>query len=201
MDALATFDPLTTAEAAFVLETPMPKFRKIVERAPVKIDVAQGSGRRGFDVANLVFLHAYSALKEDLTPASQQALYEALSANRKEKVWLITFGKQSYDLSEHYKAVARRLKDLRSLAKKIDESGPEPTIKGTTIEAHRIAALREGGMSVEDVLSAYPSLSAELVTAAQAYAAAHPKPGRPFPKTTVKTALRRVDLSQLDGSE
>jgi len=73
------------------------------------------------------------------------------------------------------------------------EIGPtgEALIRDTGIEAHRIAALVEGGMSIDDVLHDYPNLSAEKVETAIAYARAHPKQGRPYPARTVKSVFRR----------
>ena len=60
-----------------------------------------------------------------------------------------------------------------------------------SVEAHRIAALVEGGMSVEDVLRDYPNLTAAQVEFALAYAKVNPKHGRPYPAHTVKAALRK----------
>ena len=71
-------------------------------------------------------------------------------------------------------------------------------ITGTQIEVHRIAALLDGGMTVEAVLRDYPSLSEHQVLAAKAYANANPNLGRPYPKQTAKAAMRAVDLTELD---
>jgi len=48
----------------------------------------------------------------------------------------------------------------------------------------------DGGMTVEMILADYPSLTERQVLAAKAFADAHPKPGRPYPKRTAKAALR-----------
>ena len=63
---------------------------------------------------------------------------------------------------------------------------------------YRIAALLAGGLSVSEVLEDYPSLSAEDVETAQTYAEAHPKAGRPYPRTTAKRALKGAGLEALD---
>lgn len=71
-------------------------------------------------------------------------------------------------------------------------------LKGTTIEVYRIAALIEGGMSRQEILGDYPSLTANQVEFAEAYAKAHPNHGRSYPPLTAKAALRQADLSALD---
>jgi hypothetical protein len=63
-------------------------------------------------------------------------------------------------------------------------------IRRTAVEPHRIAALADGGMSIKETLQDYPDLTAEQADASVAYARAHPKPGRPYPHSTVKAALR-----------
>jgi uncharacterized protein (DUF433 family) len=87
---------------------------------------------------------------------------------------------------------------LKQLAEQIDSSG---LIKGTDIEAHRIAALLDGGTSAEEVLRDYPSLKAKHILAAKTYAEANPKAGRPYPKLTAKAAMRAANLSALDDEE
>lgn len=79
----------------------------------------------------------------------------------------------------------------------LNEDG-RAVLKGTSVEAHRIAALIQGGMSREEVLGDYPSLNAEQVDFAVSYAAAHPNPGPPYPRLSAKAALRAADLSALD---
>jgi len=75
----------------------------------------------------------------------------------------------------------------------------EPVLKGSDIEVHRIKALLDGGLSVDDVLVDYPSLTGDAIVAARTYAEAYPKPGRPYPSTTAKRALRGAGLEALDG--
>jgi hypothetical protein len=48
------------------------------------------------------------------------------------------------------------------------------------------------------VLADYPSLSREAAEAARAYAEAHPKTGRPYPRTTVKRVPQGAGLEALD---
>ena len=201
MSASAT---LTIAQAAFVVGEPLDAFKKAVEKAPVKPRIVRKGGRpvRQFAMADLVFLHAYRELKQELTPKSQAALYEALlGAPHGKRRNEVVFGNQKYDLGRHIAIVESKLKELEKLAAYIDSSGGEALISGTRIEAHRIAALLDGGMTVEAVLGDYPSLNERQVLAAKAYADANPKPGRPFPKQTAKAAMRASGLGELDDED
>ena len=88
---------------------------------------------------------------------------------------------------------------LTTLAKKIEfRPDGEAVLKGTDVEAHRIAALLAGGMGAEEVREDYPSLTLEQIATARAYAEAYPKSGRPYPAKTVKRALKGAGLEALD---
>ena len=76
------------------------------------------------------------------------------------------------------------------LAHVIDENG---CIRGTGVEAHRIAALVRGGVPASDILVDYPGLDAGQVEAAVAYARDNPWHGQPFPTETFKSVLRAGD--------
>jgi uncharacterized protein (DUF433 family) len=194
-------EPLTTAQAAFVVGQPLDTFRKVIEKAPLKLNVIKRGGHRirQFRFADLVFLHAYGELKQDLTPKSQAALYQAMLVTPRHKLAdEVAFGNQRYNVRHHLQVVESKLKELEDLADQIDSSGREALIKGTHVEAHRIAALLDGGMTVGDVLRDYPSLRENQVLAAKAFAEANPKAGRPYPATTAKSAMRSADFSALD---
>lgn len=193
---------LTTAQAAFVVGAPLDIFKKVVERAPIKPQLVKRGGRsiRQFGQAELVFLHAYDELKLALTPKSQSEFYEALRTTslKRSLAKEVVFGKQRYDIGQHLVFVERKLKELEKLTDQVDLSGKEPVIRGTHIEAHRIAALLNAGATVEEILRDYPSLKEQQVVAARVYAEANPKAGRPYPKQTAKAAMRAADLSALD---
>ena len=192
---------LTTAQAAFVLGEPLDNFKKVVERSPVKPDMVKRGGRRirQFGTAELVFLHAYDELRQAFTPKIQSELYHALKSTvngRHEK--LVTFGNHRYDISSHVRDVEKKVKELDRLNAQIDASGKDALIRGTKIEAHRIAALLDAGSSIPQILQDYPKLTESQITAAKFFAEAHPKAGRPYPQQTAKAAMRNADLSALD---
>lgn len=191
----------TIAQAAFVLNEPLEAFRRSVERGPVKPRVVRAGGVnvRVFDLADLVFLHAERDLRSDLTPKGREELYKALTDHlaritRPE----VAFGQLRFKITPHLKEVRAKLQELEALSREIDTPDGEPVIKGTRIEVHRLAALLDGGMTMEAVLRDYPSLGEKQVRAAKAYAESHPKAGRPYPKTTAKAAMRGSGLDALD---
>jgi uncharacterized protein (DUF433 family) len=198
---LAMSHSLTTAQAAFVVGEPLEVFKKAVERAPVKPRIVKRGGHRirQFGLADLVFLHAYSELKQELTPKSQAALYQAMLVAPPDRLRSeVVFGNQKYNVRHHVQVIESKMKELEKLEGQIDTSGREAVIKGTRIEAHRIAALLDGEMTAQEVLRDYPSLSENQILAAKAFAEANPKIGRPYPPVTAKYALRTADLGVLD---
>src|SRR3954469_17715423 len=148
-------DALTTAQAAFVLGEPLESFRKVVERGPVRPQVVRRGGVRvrQFRLGDLVFLYADRELRAELTPHGRAELYEALvklprhGAKRE-----VAFGDFRFDYGRHLTAIEAKLEELTKLTDEIDSSGREAMIKGTKIEAHRLAALLDGGMTLEAVL-------------------------------------------------
>jgi uncharacterized protein (DUF433 family) len=197
-------EELTTAQAAFVIGEPLDAFNKVIERAPIKPNLVKRGGRkiRQFGTAELVFLHAYGELMQAFTPKSQSELYEALRTTLKRGGQReVVFGKHRYNIAQHVLVIERKLKELSKLTAQVDTSGKEPVLRGTQVEVHRIAALLDAGVPVNDVLRDYPSLKEEQIVAAKAFAEAHPKAGRPFPKQTAKAAMRAANLSALDDAD
>lgn len=191
----------TTAQAAFILGEDPQKFTKVVDRTPVKPRVVRrGKTRvRYFDMADLVYIHALDELIKTYTTQSRSDLYTALKGASSRRRHEIKFGSHKYNFYKHLRSVQVQARKLERLSNQIDASGDEALIRGTSIEAQRIAALLDGGMTVSDILGDYPSLNQGRVLAAKAYAEANPKPGRPYPSRTAKAAMRKVDLSALDA--
>lgn len=103
------------------------------------------------------------------------------------------------DIAEAVDAVDQRLARLAELKNRVDFSDDgEPLMKDTDIEVHRIAALLDGGMAPEEIAEDYPGLTRDQIETAREFAAAHPKPGRPYPRTTFKRLLRNSGLHELD---
>ena len=116
-----------------------------------------------------------------------------------DRVHEVRFGRLSVSLDDLKAEVEKRARELTTLAKKIEfRPDGEAVLKGTDVEAHRIAALLAGGMGAEEVREDYPSLTLEQIATTRAYAEAYPKSGRPYPAKTVKRALKGAGLEALD---
>ena len=88
-----------------------------------------------------------------------------------------------------------RLRRARELIDTKAKGGP--VLSGTQIETHRLAALLDGGATIEMVLEDYPSLKRAQVEAARDWAAAHPRPGRKFPSVSINRAFDNAGLDDL----
>ncbi len=181
----------TIAQAAMIIEKPSQLLQKTVERAPVKPTLAQRGGRRiyVFELRDLVFFCALDDMKGGITSHKQAELYKALKSKPTQAaIGSIDIGSLRYDFRPYVRRVKKNIEAVEKFFKLIDRTGDEPVIKGTGINAYRIAALHDG-MTVEEILRDYPSLSEQQVSAAKAYAESHPKSGRPYPKNTAKKMM------------
>lgn len=190
----------TMAQAAMIIGKPAQLLQKAVEHAPVKPALAQRGGRRiyVFGMRDLVFFHAWDDIKQDLKSNKQIELYEALKSSPDQaEMGFIEVGHLKYDFGPYFVDVKEKIASIQKLYSLIDDSGAEPMISGTDINAHRIAALQDG-MTRSEILQDYPTLNEQQVLAAKLYAEAHPKAGRPYPKMTAKRAMReaRADADQ-----
>ena len=89
----------------------------------------------------------------------------------------------SVDLRPMRSDVKRRMASLEKsrsmIASNKEIMGGTPCFKGTRIPVHDIADMLANGDEVAALLSAYPALTEEKVTAATVYAEAYPRRGRP----------------------
>jgi uncharacterized protein (DUF433 family) len=192
----------TTAEVAFVLREPVKAVKKALDEGPVEAKLVHKPGARPVREiawADLLYLYAVRALREELTPKARLEFYRALRSAPVDRVHEVRFGRLSVAIDDLKAEVEERARELVQLGKKVEfrEDG-EAILKGTRIEAHRIAALLAGGMSPEEVAEDYPSLSLDQIATAKAYAEAYPKSGRPYPPKTLKRTLKGAGLDALD---
>jgi len=184
----------TMAQAAMIIEKPPEVLQKTVERATVKPSLARRAGRQVyvFGMRDLVFYRALDDLKEGLTIRKVFEVYSILKEMPDgAAIGSVEVGHLKYDFKPYVRLVKARVEETEKLLKLIDASGPEPVIRGTGINAYRIAALGDG-MSVAEILEDYPALTERQVQAAKAYAESSPKAGRPYPKSTAKRAMREA---------
>lgn len=190
----------TAAEAAFVLREPVRAVKKALDAGPVRplLLRAVGSSVRAIGWSDLFYLYAVRALREELTPKARTEFYEALQRTPVERGDEVQFGRFRVSVTDLIDEVEQRTESLAGLADQVEfRTAGEPLLKGTAVEVYRVAALLDGGLTIEDVLHDYPSLSRKHIETVRAYAAAYPKTGRPYPRTSVKRALQRGGLEAL----
>lgn len=193
----------TAAEAAFVLREPVRAVKKALDAGPVRPVLLRRAGApvRAIEWRDLFYLYAVRALRDELTPKARTEFYEALQHGPIELHDEVRFGRFRISVSDLVKEVERRTTDLTALAEKVEfQADGEPVLKGTSVEVYRIAALLEGGATIEQVLEDYPSLSRKQIETAQVYAEAYPKAGRPYPRISAKRALQGAGLEALDDA-
>jgi uncharacterized protein (DUF433 family) len=191
----------TVAEAAFVLREPIRAVKKALDAGPVRPVLLRRAGApvRAIDKGDLFYLYAVRELREELTPKARTEFYDAFRRTLTEDSDEVFLGRLRIAIADLVQEVEQRTASLAELSEKVAfRADGEPVLKGTDTEVHRIAALLDGELSVDEVLEDYPSLSREQVETAGAYAEAHPKAGRPYPRTTAKRALRDAGLEALD---
>lgn len=74
----------------------------------------------------------------------------------------------------------------------------ELLIPGTKIPVYRISALLDGGMTIEQVLEDFPSLTADQILWSRDYARSYPNLGKQYPKESLKRLLRQSGMYELD---
>jgi uncharacterized protein (DUF433 family) len=191
----------TAAEAAFLLREPVKSVKKALDEGPVQPVLLRKAGQavRAIDWSDLFYLFAMRTLRDELTPKARAEFYQALKEAPVDRTREVRFGRLKVEVADLFDEVEKRTRELSELAEEVEfRSDGEAVLKGTNIEVHRIAALLDGEMSVDDVLADYPSLSRDQVMTAKAYADSHPRPGRPFPRTTLKRAMQGIGLEALD---
>jgi len=192
---------LTVPEAAAVFDTGSMEIRRAVERGILEASIEQHGARRYRLLAadRVLAWRMAKPLRPEYHEAFSKALFEPKSWHVESDLEFLSFsseekvsaGKYRVNLNEVVGEISERLKALDDAHAHIEtRKGADPFIKGTEIEAHRIAALIDGGASIEDVLRDFPALTHAKVAAAAAYAKAHPKQGRPYPSRSAKSAMR-----------
>jgi uncharacterized protein (DUF433 family) len=176
---------------AFVLREPVKTVKKALDDGPVEPRLIRKAGGtvRTIDWTDLLYLFVARSLRDEQTPLARVQLYHAMK--RSPAGDEVQFGRLSVAIDDPIVEVRRREQELADLAEKIEfRQDGESMLKGMGVEVHRIAALLDGGMTPEQIMEEYPSLTLDAISTAKAYAEAYPKAGRPYPSTTFKRAAQ-----------
>jgi len=139
---------------------------------------------RALTVAGLKMVAAEFTLRRELPVVSMRKLvYANLLQGQAADGRIPAGGAVSVDLEPQLRQLSDALVRYRQLMAEIEidpkvQRG-EPVLRGTRVTVHTIAELVEQGAPHTDILRHYPTITAEQVEAAQTYAKAHPRRGRP----------------------
>lgn len=189
---------LTLRETAYVFGDKLKNIVRVMDEHS-SLGLPEPRGRRSLRVLrmpDLIYLEALNDMGELLSPKGRFQLHEALIKGWPNHEVLV--GNFSLPIDHLQSSVEKRIEALRKLKDGVEGDPDDPLIKGTRVELYRVSALLDGGACVDAVLEDYPSLAAEQIELARAYAEAIPKKGRPYPKISFQRALHSVDLSALD---
>ena len=148
----------------------------------------RGSTRvRKLGAAELCFLTVAAQIGKDFRPAARRKIHEAIRRALPEASRL-ELGVMELKLTEVDRRIDERLGRLEQVKALVDESAPEPVLRGADVPVHVIAALARG-QSTTEIIEDYPGLTAEQVEAAIEYAKVYPRTGRPLPTRSLKRIL------------
>jgi uncharacterized protein (DUF433 family) len=181
---------LTIPEAGFVLGRPGKMLNQAIDRDEV-VNVAKPATRaqgRRLGRAELRYFALESDLRKNFTLEGRRRIYQAIK-RLPPGAGAVRLGPMAFELApvdEALDARLRRLADLRAAVSRIDDG--EPVLRGAAVPVYAIAGLARG-QTVAEILEDYPSLNAAQVQTAVDYAQAYPKPGRPYPATSLKRMI------------
>jgi uncharacterized protein (DUF433 family) len=194
---------VTTAEAAWLTDLPAKTINATIDRGELpRVNRARSPTRnpRRLGPADVIYLFLRKDLSEVLSATAKRELYEqlvSLSAERylirrvrqrppesqDDLVITLAGGVVRIELKRALVRLSKRWNALRQAEEVIvsdpEIRGGEPVIKGTRVPAYLVADLIDQGADLREILEDYPSLNANKVRAALAFARTHPRRGRP----------------------
>jgi uncharacterized protein (DUF433 family) len=203
-------DMLRVTEAAVVSGVGVREVNRAVDEGILSGAFSAGESRR-FSAGACVAISFYFGSATRLTveerlfaidsiePRLRRSEINLLEASASED-WTVRDGFLTIDMAPFLTATFERLRRLEA-ARALVTSAPDvlsgtPVIAGTRIPVHDVAASIAVGHTREEVLAAYPSLTAEQIELATLYAEANPLRGRPrlapLPRGATLLADRRI---------
>jgi uncharacterized protein (DUF433 family) len=186
---------LTLNEAGYVVGQSATAINRAVDRGVIRAKLHRRGKHRSRQIgpAELRYLAIAREVEKDLTPGARKKVYEAVR-RLPEDARRLDLGVMEFKLAEVDRRIAEGLDRLAEVKSLVDETGPEPLLRGTTVPVHVVAALARG-QSVAEILADYPRLTPEQVAAAVEYAKIYPRPGRPLPARSFKRMLADLAAS------
>jgi uncharacterized protein (DUF433 family) len=188
MDAAA--ETLTPTEAAIVSGVSIRDVHRVIDERILPEDFYDTREARFFKSSACVFIAFYFGAADRLTSDERQrtiALASLHSSDPKSSTKIVQDGFLTIDLAPFWKGVDERLLRLNAARAQVSVDNEilngTPVIKGTRVPVYDVAASISAGISMERILSAYPSLNQTQAELAALYADANPQRGRPRQRT------------------
>lgn len=178
-------DTFTPAEAAVIAGVSVRDVHRMIDEHILPDRLFHSQESRSFKSQACIFISFYFGAADRLTAEERQrtiALASQVADWSKAKT-TVQDEFLTIDFAPFSKGVEERLERL-SAARDLVVMDPEilsgtPVIQGTRVPVYDIAASVAAGISMERILSSYPSLKREHVELAALYAEANPQRGRP----------------------
>jgi uncharacterized protein (DUF433 family) len=184
-------EPVSTPVAAYVAGVSEKTIWQAIERSEIR-PCRQAIGQRNeyvFDVKDLVYLRLRSRVRGFLGATGRRCLYEAMSQVEDQLEGLqlgieLQLSETMYlRLDSIVEEVMCGLKAVSTAEEWVTSEpgirGGEPVVRGTRVPVYLLADLQSKGVSSEEILADYPSITPEALRAAITWSKLHPKRGRP----------------------
>jgi uncharacterized protein (DUF433 family) len=174
----------TPTEAAVLTRLSVKAVNNAIDKQTISTVPGQRAGHatRLLDLRALMSLTLEHRLADRFLPEMRRKVFDALATAPRNRVSL-DGGFLTIDLRESRRELATSLRQLRRARALVvsdpDILGGDPVFRGTRIPVHLIATLLGQGSTEQELLEAYPRLTAEMVQRAPIYASAYPQRGRP----------------------
>lgn len=178
---------LTPREAAFVTELSEKTINQAIDRNEIEPLPARrrDDAGRALGYPDLVYLRLRIKVGPLLSPEGKRRLREEITEAVREgpRPSTVDMGGVKVTVAYEIEVVEERLTEL-ARARSFVVTDPrvragEPVVRGTRIEVQTLADLANQGVSREDLLEDFPSLTPESLDAALLYARTYPRRGRP----------------------
>nr|WP_295111871.1 DUF433 domain-containing protein [uncultured Caulobacter sp.] len=195
--------PLTANEAASVTRVPLKQVHRIIDAGLLLDGVQVRSGSRLISGRALVGLRLAHLTAESLTAEARRrvirrVLEDPRATTVEDHAVTVPVTPAAADVLEGLETLDRAKAEIVTDPAILAGA---PCVVGTRIPAHDLADMVANGESIEAVVAAYPSLTANQVRLASVYATAYPRRGRPPVKPAWRqaepTALKTVSLDAL----
>lgn len=183
----------TPAEAAAVSEIALKSVHNAIDKRIILGRRTTDDGRALYD-EDLLRLKLWYGVGSILSAERRQRLFDTIERNpdadtvRADDYLIVDVARARQQLAARADALREAEKAIESIKGK---AGGDPVFKNTRVPVRGIAAMRSQGVTREEILVGYPSLSERMIELAEIWSAAHPARGRPRKLSELGATLNR----------